>query len=102
MSNPASPVLANIIMNYFINSVLRRSALFQIPRVKIYVDDLSVAVSRDNANKILNINFNFKFNSVNNKIHYTMEVDVDHKIPFFDATLVSKIEQLSQIVELFM
>ncbi|XP_044578918.1 uncharacterized protein LOC123261389 [Cotesia glomerata] len=61
MGNPASPVIANIVVNYVI-------------------DDTIVAITEGEVNNILEL-----FNSFDNNIQFTMEVEKDNSLSFLDV-----------------
>lgn len=82
MGNPASPSLANIVMNFLINNFLKKIT-YDIPFIKIYVDDTSLAVPKSKKNEILLL-----FNSFNNKLQFTMESENNRKISFLDVLLI--------------
>lgn len=82
MGNPASPSLANLVMNFLVNSVLKKVS-YHIPFVKIYVDDTSLAIPKNKKKDIL-----LEFNSFHKNLQFTMETEVDGKIPFLDVLLI--------------
>ncbi|KAI4476134.1 hypothetical protein M0804_013841 [Polistes exclamans] len=67
MGNPASPVLANIVMNYILKKVEGKLP-FQVPFLKVYVDDIVTAIPKDRIEVTIKT-----FNSVNKKIQFTIE-----------------------------
>ena len=52
MGNPASPILANLVMNFVIDEILKQ-ILFEIPFLKLYVDDTISAIPKNEINNIL-------------------------------------------------
>lgn len=82
MGNPASPIIANIVMNHVISSVVTKLP-FKLAFIKVYVDDTIIAVPKNKSQELLNI-----FNSFNNKIQFTMEVEENLSIPFLDLLLI--------------
>ena len=67
MGNPASPSIANIVMNYCLNNIL--AALpFEISFLKLYVDDTILAIPANECNSLLSY-----FNGFHEMIQFTME-----------------------------
>ncbi|XP_074112299.1 uncharacterized protein LOC141536002 [Cotesia typhae] len=81
MGNPASPTLANLVMYHVLNKVIRVIP-FRIAFLKLYVDDTLLAVSEDRVEGLLTW-----FNGVHPKIQFTMEKEVDNKLPFLDTVV---------------
>nr|XP_021206294.2 uncharacterized protein LOC110385892 [Bombyx mori] len=79
MGNPASPVIANIVMNYVIDQILKILP-FGIHFLKLYVDDTIAAIPESEVNNILEL-----FNSFDNNIQFTMEVEKDDSLSFLDV-----------------
>lgn len=81
MGNPASPALANIIMDdlacYIIDNIS-----FDIRLFKIYVDDTLIAVKEDNIDEMIQL-----FNSYHQRIQFTIEMESEGKLPFLDLCL---------------
>ncbi|CAD6230771.1 GSCOCG00012197001-RA-CDS [Cotesia congregata] len=69
MGNPASPVLANIVMDYVLRKVMD-SLPFQVPFLRLYVDDTLLAVPEEEFDSLLD-----RLNSLCEKIQFTMEVE---------------------------
>lgn len=82
MGNPASPILANLVMNDILNLAMSK-ATFEIPLLFCYVDDIIMAVQRDKVNDILCC-----FNSINDNIQFTLELESAGRINFLDTTLI--------------
>ncbi|XP_046588309.1 uncharacterized protein LOC124293079 isoform X2 [Neodiprion lecontei] len=78
MGNPASPVLANIVMNYVLQQIITVLP-FNIAFIKLYVDDTIAAVPETELNRVLEL-----FNSFEENIQFTMEVEQNGCIPFLD------------------
>ncbi|XP_046626164.1 uncharacterized protein LOC124307959 [Neodiprion virginianus] len=78
MGNPASPVLANIVMNYVLQQIITVLP-FNIAFIKLYVDDTIAAVPETELNRVLEL-----FNSFEENIQFTMEVEQTGCIPFLD------------------
>lgn len=79
MGNPASPVLANIVMNHLISETLKKLP-FNIPFLYVYVDDTILAAPKDQLNLLLNL-----FNSFHQSMQFTMETEIDKRICFLDT-----------------
>ncbi|CAD6207985.1 GSCOCG00010260001-RA-CDS, partial [Cotesia congregata] len=79
MGNPASPVIANIVMNYVIGQILMLLP-FDVHFLKLYVDDTIAAIPEEEVNNILGL-----FNSLDNNIQFTMEVEKDNSLSFLDV-----------------
>lgn len=82
MGNPASPALANLVVNDVMEEVMR-DLPFEIKLLKIYVDDSIAAVPQDCIGMMLDL-----FNSYHRKIQFTMEVEVERSIPFLDLRVI--------------
>lgn len=66
---PASPVLANIIVDGLITTIIGSLDL-KIFFINYYVDDIILAIPSNQINNIVN-----KFNTFNNNIQFTIEVE---------------------------
>ncbi|CAD6234229.1 GSCOCG00012374001-RA-CDS, partial [Cotesia congregata] len=55
--------------------------------MRLYVDDMFMAIPREEVNNILNY-----FNSVDKKIQFTMEVEVNGCLPFLDVMVVRSMD----------
>lgn len=82
MGNPASPILAELIMNNLIKFVLL-SLDFFIPFIFVYVDDIIMAVPRDKIEIVLRI-----FNSFHCDLQFTHEIEENGRIPFLDVWII--------------
>lgn len=82
MGSPLSPVLGDLVMERLLDRVLPRLK-FDVPFVKKYVDDLILVVPLDKHREILEV-----FNDFHNKLQFTMETEMDKKIPFLDLWLM--------------
>ncbi|XP_055714720.1 uncharacterized protein LOC129808834 [Phlebotomus papatasi] len=78
MGSPISPIIADIVMQRAIEKTLENSTL-RIMFTKKYVDDLLLAVHRDDVGEVLQ-----QFNSFHPKIQYTMEIEQNGSIPYLD------------------
>lgn len=82
MGNPASPILANIVMDHILKKTIKLLP-FPVPFLKVYVDDTILSIPKDKVDIILDI-----FNSVNKKIQFTMEIEKDNMLPFLDVVVI--------------
>ena len=82
MGSPISPIIASITM-----SEIERKALnllsFKPTFYYRYVDDIILAVPENELNSILN-----KFNSIHNRLQFTIEISTNGRINFLDTTLI--------------
>ncbi|VEN51651.1 unnamed protein product [Callosobruchus maculatus] len=82
MGNPCSPVLANLVMEELIHTIIQ-SLDFEVPLIKLYVDDTILAIPADKVEHVLN-----RFNSYHQKIQFTIEYEnSSSSIPFLDICL---------------
>lgn len=82
MGNPASPILANLVMNELITDV-EKQLPFKLPFIKLYVDDTVLACPVDQVEHLLE-----HFNNFHKKIQFTIEKEIDKKIPFLDTIVI--------------
>ena len=82
MSNPASPSLANLVMNHVLKKV-RLIVPFEIAFLKLYVDDTLLAVPADEIDNLLGW-----FNSIHPNIQFTIEKEVDNRLAFLDMLVI--------------
>ncbi|XP_058817322.1 uncharacterized protein LOC131680624 [Topomyia yanbarensis] len=87
MGSPLSPILADIVMENLISTVIR-SLPFKIPVLRKYVDDLVLALPKNQVQQTLHI-----FNSYNENIQFTIELESDSKLPFLDTLLIRNKDQ---------
>lgn len=85
MGNPVSPCLANLIMNELLKETVTLLP-FKVPILIIYVDDIFTAIPEKCETTTLQI-----FNSYNEHLQFTLEVEANKSIPFLD-TLVTRSE----------
>jgi hypothetical protein len=84
MGSPASPAIADLVMTTLLDTImpsLEGKVLF----VRKYVDDLILAVQSEEVENVLNI-----FNEYHHAIQFTIEREVNGRIPFLDMLLVRK------------
>ncbi|XP_057338456.1 uncharacterized protein LOC130676319 [Microplitis mediator] len=60
---------------------------FVVKYMRLYVDDMFMAIPREEVDNILNY-----FNSVDDKIQFTMEVEVNGCLPFLDVMVVRSMD----------
>lgn len=82
MGNPASPILANLVVNDAITEILKILP-FTTPLLKIYVGNSIMPVPEDFIDNLL-----IYFNNYHKKIQFTMELEVDGCIPFLDLKVI--------------
>ncbi|XP_057335116.1 uncharacterized protein LOC130673917 [Microplitis mediator] len=86
MGGPASPALANFVMQYVIEKVSELLP-FVVKYMRLYVDDMFMTIPREEVDNILNY-----FNSVDDKIQFTMEVEVNGCLLFLDVMVVRSMD----------
>lgn len=79
MGSPLSPILANIIMDFCLDNILKVLP-FKFSFIHKYVDDIICALPECEISSTLDI-----FNSFHPNIQYTIEVEVDRSVPFLDT-----------------
>ena len=80
MGSPIAPILADFVMDHVIDNVIG-----QLPmeiNVYKYVDDLLLFIPEDESIRIVNI-----FNSVHDKLVFTIEEENEQSLPFLDLML---------------
>ena len=82
MGNPASPVLANLIMNDLITRILNKLP-FLLTFLKLYVDDTILACPKNKIDLLLNF-----FNGYHDKLKFTIEQENNNSIPFLDMLVI--------------
>ena len=82
MGNPASPVLANFVMYDLLNWVVAKLP-FHPPLLKLYVDDIIMAVPHDQVESVLST-----FNHYHQRLQFTYEKETDCKLPFLDIEIL--------------
>ncbi|XP_044582965.1 uncharacterized protein LOC123263984 [Cotesia glomerata] len=86
MGSPASPTIAIIAVDYVIEKALAKLS-FDVPVITAYVDDLFTTIPEDKKDDILTL-----FNSIDNQIHFTLEEEVNGKLPYLDV-MVWRVEE---------
>ena len=82
MGSPLSPVLADLVMETLLDTVIKRLD-FCIVVIKKYVDDLLLIIPVGQIQTALSV-----FNSYHSSIQFTCEVESNGKLPFLDMTLI--------------
>ena len=88
IGNPASPTIANLVMNYVIKRAVELLK-FDISLVTLYVDDLLFLIPKNTEREILEI-----FNSINVNIQFTMECEKDGVLPYLDIKIIRRAESI--------
>ncbi|XP_015123900.1 uncharacterized protein LOC107045989 [Diachasma alloeum] len=79
MGNPASPILASLVMDYVISKVVSELP-FEIPWIKLYVDDTILPVPGNEVERVKDL-----FNLVQRRIQFTVEMETDSTINVLDV-----------------
>ncbi|XP_055526059.1 uncharacterized protein LOC129728069 [Wyeomyia smithii] len=87
MGNPISPTLADLVMETLLDTVIPLLT-FKPPFLKKYVDDLLLALPANQLNHVLET-----FNSYNEHIQFTYEMENNRRLPFLDMTLIRQENQ---------
>ncbi|XP_062713203.1 uncharacterized protein LOC134290163 [Aedes albopictus] len=87
MGSPLSPILADLVMDTLLCTVVRLVP-FPIPILKKFVDDLLLALPMDQIQTTLDI-----FNSYNPYLQFTIEKENDNKLPFLDTLIIRHNDQ---------
>ncbi|XP_067628785.1 uncharacterized protein [Eurosta solidaginis] len=88
MGSPASPVIADIVMEELLEK-FEDDSPYKPRLLTKYVDDLFAIVKTDTVEELLNI-----LNEYNRSIKFTIEVEKDGKLPFLDTLIIKKNNQL--------
>lgn len=82
MGSPASPVIADIIMEELLDITIDK--MESKPKIMTkYVDDLFAIVKKNDVDSTLLI-----LNSFNKQIQFTMEKEMDNKLPYLDSVII--------------
>lgn len=84
MGNPASPVLANLVVEYVFKKVINNLP-FIVFFGFYYVDDSLFAIPKDKGPILLE-----KFNNFHSSIQFTIEYEKEGRLPFLDIELIRK------------
>lgn len=82
MGSCLSPAVADMVMDILLDNV-REKLNFDVPFIKKYVDDLFTVIPVNKSDEILRI-----FNSYHPKLQFTIETEIDGKLPFLDMVIV--------------
>jgi hypothetical protein len=82
MGQPYSPVIANLVVEILLEEVIEKLD-FEIPFLKIYVDDIITAVPIDLVEYTVNI-----FNGYNPRLQFTSECEENSRLAFLDLELI--------------
>lgn len=84
MGNPASPIIANIVMNNILSSLVSKLS-FPIPLLKLYVDDTIMTIPKSKVDLVLT-----NLNSFHPKLKFTYEIEENSQITFLDTIIIRK------------
>ncbi|XP_058827843.1 uncharacterized protein LOC131687767 [Topomyia yanbarensis] len=87
MGSPLSPILADLVMENLLNTVIRRLP-FEIPVLRKYVDDLLLALPKNQVQYTLDT-----FNDYNEHIQFTIEEELNNTLPFLDTLIIRSNDQ---------
>lgn len=82
MGSTISSIIAQYVMDHILDNLIPLLP-FELPFIKKFVDDIITAVPADQTQTILNI-----FNSYNNNIQFTIEIEQQYSIPFLDTKVI--------------
>lgn len=84
MGNPLSPTIADIILDNLLDNALDelKTMKVHIKCILKYVDDIIAIIKRKDLEQILTT-----FNQYHDKLQFTVEKEIDRKIPYLDTTL---------------
>ena len=87
MGSPLSPIIADMVLNTLIGSVLQQLP-FQVPYIRKYVDDLFLALPHDQIQTTLTA-----FNKYHGHLQFTVEEERQARLPFLDMTVIGEENQ---------
>ncbi|XP_062716395.1 uncharacterized protein LOC134291940 [Aedes albopictus] len=88
MGSPLSPILADMVLDELIDTVVQRLD-YVINFLKKYVDDFFLVLPRDKVDYTLQV-----FNSYNEHLQFTVEVENENKLPFLDVVVIRGDDQM--------
>lgn len=88
MGSPASPIIADIIMEKLLDASIEKMTLKPRFFTK-YVDDIFCVIKKSEVDNTLEI-----LNKFNSQIQFTMECETDNKLPYLDAIVYRQDNQL--------
>lgn len=92
MGSPLLPILSDFSLDSVIDAAVE-GLLFDLPIIRKYVDDLFLAIPQDKLDVVLD-----EFNKHHQRLQFTLEQEVNNKLPFLDMLLIRKPDQ-SQATE---
>lgn len=96
MGSCLSPAIADMVMEILLDTV-KKKLCFELPFIKKYVDDLITAIPNGKEDTILNI-----FNAYNVDLQFTIEKEVEARLPFLDMMLIRNVVDGSISTEWYM
>ncbi|XP_073814244.1 uncharacterized protein [Musca autumnalis] len=91
MGNPLSPTIADIVLDTLLDEVLKelRQNSIQIKLISKYVDDIFAIIDRKYMETTLKL-----LNSYHNKLQFTVEMEINNKLPYLDMTIIRDKDQI--------
>lgn len=90
MGNPLSSTVADLVMENLLTTAVHKLD-FQLPFLKKYVDDIVTAIPLDKLDHVMEV-----FNSYNEHLKFTYELENNNQLPYLDMLLVRKDNQTIQ------
>jgi len=88
MGSPLSPIIADLVLQDLEMNAIRKLPL-HLPLYYRYVDDILLAAPIDRLDSILEV-----FNSYHERLQFTLEIGVNHRINFLDVTIILKDQKI--------
>lgn len=82
MDSNFSPSITELVMDFLLDRILAHFP-FNAPFIKKYVDDIIIAVPRDQINSVLET-----FNREYQTIQFSLEEETDNSVPFLDTRVI--------------
>ena len=82
MGATISPIISQYVMDDLLDTCIPKLS-YQLPFLKKYVDDIITSIPNDGLDEILRI-----FNSYNQHIQFTVEVESNNSVPFLDTRVI--------------
>ncbi|XP_062716665.1 uncharacterized protein LOC134292023 [Aedes albopictus] len=82
MGSPLSPILADMVLDKLIDTVVQKLD-YVIYFLKKYVDDFFLVLPKDKVDYTLQV-----FNTYNEHLQFTVEVENENKLPFLDVVVI--------------
>ncbi|XP_061389122.1 uncharacterized protein LOC133324293 [Musca vetustissima] len=85
MGNPLSPTIADIVLDTLLDDVIEelKAKDIQIKLLTKYVDDVFAIINKHDETNILTL-----LNKYHNKIQFTIEKEVNNKLPYLDVLII--------------